>query len=131
MFNARAAGLLRPFQILEMIEFIRGMELPIWVHCKSGADRTGFFCVLYRHIRLGEPIEHALQELSVRYGHVAASPTGILDHFFGFYLSCRKPFQSFEAWVREDYDPVVVAAAYKPHGRLEWMVRQIKSLLSS
>lgn len=115
-------GLLSRDELVEMMAFIRTMELPALVHCKSGADRVGHFSVLYRHIRLGEPIERAMDELHWRYGHIAASKTGMLDHFFMSYLRERGPDQSFEDWVVNDYDMDRVAQGFKPIGWASWVV---------
>jgi len=40
------------------------------IHCKAGADRTGFACTLYRMIKLNEPVEKARESLSWEYGHI-------------------------------------------------------------
>jgi len=86
-------------------EVISSAHYPALVHCKSGADRAGFFCVLYRIYRLGEPVENAMSELSFRFGHFSAAETGILDYFFRAYLSNRAiSGVDFDYWVRETYD---------------------------
>jgi protein tyrosine phosphatase (PTP) superfamily phosphohydrolase (DUF442 family) len=123
--RALSRGLLSREELIEMMDFIRGMELPALVHCKSGADRVGHFSVLYRHIRLGEPIETAMKELHWRYGHIAASKTGMLDHFFFTYLRERRDGQSFESWVRHDYCPERVQQTFKPLGWASWLVDHV------
>jgi protein tyrosine/serine phosphatase len=115
-------GLLSKEQIQELARLISAVELPALAHCKSGADRAGFFSVLYRHIRLGEPIEVAMEELSWRYGHFASAPTGVLDHFFRTYLEQRRPHQGFMEWVAHDYDRDAVQSSFKPRGLSRWMV---------
>ena len=45
------------------------IEYPMLMHCKSGSDRAGLMSVLYRHLKLGEPMEQAIKQLSLRYGH--------------------------------------------------------------
>jgi len=115
-------GLLTREELLDIIAFIKTLELPALVHCKSGADRAGHFAVLYRHIRLGEPIERAMQELHWRYGHVAVAQTGILDHFFNTYLRERRPMQGFEDWVRHDYDMAAIYESFRPVGWVTWVV---------
>ena len=117
--------LLEPKQILELADFIRGIPLPAVVHCKSGADRAGFFSVLYRHIRLGEPIEDAAQELHWFYGHFKSAKTGVLDHFFRTYLAERRPHQSFLSWVEHDYEKARVQASFKPVGSMAWLVDKV------
>jgi len=118
-------GLLTRSELLELIDFIRRMELPALVHCKSGADRVGHFSVLYRHLRLGEPMEQAVSELHWKYGHLAGARTGMLDHFFATYLRERRPFQSFVDWVDKDYDPERVRESFKPVGWKSWFVDHV------
>lgn len=122
VIRSLSRGLLPRDELLDIIAFIKALELPALVHCKSGADRVGHFSVLYRHIRLGEPIEKAMQELHWRYGHIAVAKTGMLDHFFNTYLRERKPFQSFEDWVRNDYDPLSIYRSFRPVGWVSWIV---------
>lgn len=117
--------LLEPQQILSLAQFIRGIPLPAVVHCKSGADRAGFFSVLYRHVRLGEPIEAAAQELHWFYGHFKSAKTGVLDHFFKAYLAERKPHQSFLNWVEHDYNKARVQSSFKPVGSMAWLVDKV------
>ena len=91
------------------------IEYPALMHCKSGADRAGIMSVLYRHFRLGEPIEVALQELSLRRLHVKAGKTGVLDYVFERYLTDAAPRGlSFVEWVESDaYDPKQIKADFK------------------
>jgi len=117
--------LLEPAQVLAIADFIRSIPLPAVVHCKSGADRAGFFSVLYRHVRLGEPIEDAAQELHWSYGHFKSAKTGVLDHFFRTYLAERQPHQSFLDWVAHDYNKARVQASFKPLGSMAWLVDKV------
>ncbi len=61
------------------------------MHCKSGADRAGIMSVLYRHYRLGLPIEEALEQLSFKYLHIKQGKTGVLDYTFERYLTDAAP----------------------------------------
>jgi protein tyrosine/serine phosphatase len=83
------------------------IEYPAIMHCKSGADRTGFMGVLYKHFYMKEPIEVAISQLSLKYLHIKQGKTGILDFFFSEYLlySSQKKI-SFLDWVSNVYDPV-------------------------
>ena len=53
------------------------IEYPAIMHCKSGADRTGFMGVLYKHFHMKEPIEVAISQLSLKYLHIKQGKTQI------------------------------------------------------
>lgn len=93
------------------------VEYPMLMHCKSGADRAGLMSALYRHSKLGEPIEVAMQELSLRYGHIRQADTGILDHFFDEYLAYAAVHPiAFWDWVETVYDAEAVTRSFKANG---------------
>ncbi len=86
-------------------EIFETIEYPALMHCKSGADRTGIAGVLYKHFKLGEPIEDAVEQLSLKYLHMKAGKTGMLDYFFDTYLGGpAKDGISFSQWIEGDYD---------------------------
>ena len=87
---------------------------PALMHCKSGADRTGFMGVLYRHFHMGDTIEAALErELTLKKLHVRQGKTGMLDYFFEDYLRISETKDiSFLNWVESDYDPADVKARF-------------------
>ena len=90
------------------------MEEPALIHCKSGADRTGLAAGLWLMAQ-GRPVEEALDQLSLRFGHVAAARTGILDAFFRTYAAFVKDNgpKPFLDWVREDYSEDALRAAFR------------------
>ncbi len=118
-------GLLEQDQFKSLAQTIRDIELPALVHCKSGADRAGFFSACYRHFRLGEPIEFAQHELGWRYGHFAAAKTGVLDHFFQTYLKERQPHESLEHWAVRLFAKDRVEAGFTPSGFSSWFVDRL------
>lgn len=123
-------GLLDAARTQKVIDLIRTIELPAIVHCKSGADRAGFFSVLYRHIRLGEPLSVAQSELGWRYGHFRAAKTGVLDHFFeSASVAKHEPKadrgQSLEQWLVCDYDAQAMMDGFKPRGLSNWLVDRV------
>ena len=91
------------------------LEYPALMHCKSGADRAGIMSVLYCHFRLGESIEQASRHLSLKYLHMEAGKTGVLDYVFARYLSDAAPRGlSFMDWVESaDYDPDRIKAEFR------------------
>jgi protein tyrosine/serine phosphatase len=92
------------------------IDYPALIHCKSGADRAGLMSALYAHFQLGQPIEQARSQLSLRYLHLKSGRTGILDHLFDSYLIEGRPAgYSFIDWVRSPgYDPNRLKADFRP-----------------
>ena len=99
---------------------------PAMMHCKSGADRTGFMGVLYRHFHMGDSIEQAMEQLSFKYLHIKQGKTGMLDFFFNDYLAYAKTHDiDFMDWVETVYDPVDVKARFMA----QWSGNPITELL--
>ena len=89
------------------------IEYPAVMHCKSGADRTGIMGVLYRHFKMGDSIDQAIEQLSLKYLHVRQGKTGMLDFFFEDYLTYAADHEiSFIDWVENVYDPPDVKARF-------------------
>ena len=115
------------------IEELRGarqlfetVEYPMLMHCKSGADRAGLMSVLYQHLRGGVPMEEAIKQLSLRYGHIRQADTGVLDAFFERYLSDTKtrPMPFFE-WVETVYDPDELKSTFQANGLANRLVNSV------
>ncbi len=115
-------GLVDADRLSELKHIAQTVELPALVHCKSGADRAGFFSVLYRHYRLGEPIETSVSELGLLYGHSKAAKTGILDYFFQAYLRERQLRQSFAEWARTRFNRDALQSSFEPKSFANWFV---------
>ena len=103
------------------------VEYPILMHCKSGSDRAGLMSVLYKHLKLGVPMADAKRELSLRYGHIRQSDTGILDAFFERYLrdTEQRPMAFFD-WVDQVYDPAELKSSFVAKG---WANRIVNGVL--
>jgi protein tyrosine/serine phosphatase len=107
-FGAKAPP--QPSQIEELVAALPSLPEPILIHCKSGADRTGLVAAIWLLLQGRRP-EEAMEQLSLRFGHFRTSDTGILDAFIATYARAwPKPFME---WVREDYDPAALLAAFK------------------
>jgi protein tyrosine/serine phosphatase len=108
-------------------ELFEAVEYPMLMHCKSGADRVGLMSVLYRHLKEGEPVERAIRQLSIRYGHVRKADTGVLDYFFQRYIedNRRQPIAFFD-WVDTRYDPEEVQGSFQARG---WANRLVNGIL--
>ncbi|HVL72131.1 MAG TPA: sulfur transferase domain-containing protein [Beijerinckiaceae bacterium] len=100
-------------------ELFASVEYPALIHCKSGADRTGFAAALYLLLQ-GRPVEEAQAQLHHRFGHFRSSATGILDAFLETYAGeARRAAESgatlaFLDWVESSYDPVELTTRFEP-----------------
>ncbi len=102
------------------------VEYPILLHCKSGADRAGLMSVLYMHLVEGEPIEQAIKQLSLKFGHFKQADTGVLDHFFACYIAAnlREPIAFFD-WVENVYDPAEVLKTFHANSLVSRVVNDV------
>jgi protein tyrosine/serine phosphatase len=100
--------------ILRAKEFFAGLEYPAVAHCKSGADRAGFFAALYILLEGGTAAE-AMEQLSLRYGHNRYGRAGILDAFLERYrVEGEAKGIPFLEWVERHYDAAALARDFKP-----------------
>lgn len=114
-FVLRSRGAPDRETILGAGEFFASLQEPALVHCKSGADRAGFFSALYLLIHEGRPLDEATRQLSLRYGHFRFAKTGILDAFFDAYrIEGEAKGLAFLDWVRDVYDPARLESSFKP-----------------
>ena len=97
----------------QLFDIFDSAERPMLFHCKSGADRTGIVSAAYL-LDQGALIADARQQLSLKYIHLRGSRKGVLDEVIEAYSSANynNPI-TFRDWVRTDYDPDAVTAAFK------------------
>ena len=101
--------------IFEAKALFEKMAYPALIHCKSGADRAGFISVLYLILQEGKSVTAAMEQLSLRYGHLRWSKTGILDLFFERYRQeGESRGLSLLDWTRDHYDPAALTRDFKP-----------------
>ncbi len=108
------------------IKLFGEIEYPMLMHCKSGADRVGLMSVLYLFAHRGVPIEQAVKQLSLRFGHIRQAQTGVLDYFFERYMAdnAKSPID-FLTWVDTVYDPDAVKAEFKSSGFADALVNRV------
>ena len=102
-------------RIVRFHEIYREMRFPALIHCKSGADRAGLAAGLVLLFE-GGTAAAAARQLTWRHGHIAASPTGILDAFFRLYAAEGEGRKSFLDWVRDDYSEEHLRARFRARG---------------
>lgn len=102
-------------QVLGAKALFEALEYPAMMHCKSGADRAGVMSVLYMHFRQRKPISEAVRQLDMKFGHIRAGLTGVLDYCFEKYIQEVEPLGiSYEDWVKSAaYDPVAIKQEFK------------------
>lgn len=98
--------------LLGLVEALTHLHPPALMHCKSGADRTGFAAAIYLILH-GIPPAEARRQLSWRWGHLAHSRAGVLDAVLDAFASRADPAQDFAAWTHTGYDPDAVTATFK------------------
>lgn len=112
--------------LLAAQDFFASIEKPVLIHCKSGADRAGLLSALYLIVAEGVPVREARQQLSLRFLHFSASSTGILDAVFEAYLAAHPDeAMPFLDWVREDYDPAALTAAFRSRAFWDFIDRRV------
>ena len=97
--------------LFEVLDLLQTVQKPVLIHCKSGADRTGLVAAIYLLTVENRPLAEARRHLSLRYLHVKASHTGILDHLLDRFET-EAQGRSFRDWVEQDYDPDRLAASF-------------------
>jgi len=101
--------------LLGLPSFLAGLDGPVLVHCKSGADRAGLFAALVLIIREGASVAEAQRQLSLRFGHFRHAKTGILDAFLdAFARDGEAQGLPFLDWVERVYDPAALARGFRP-----------------
>lgn len=123
--RSRAAPTRAEFKAIK--DVLEKAEFPILVHCKSGADRAGLMSVMISHLHDGLPIRKALNQLSLRYGHVRSADTGVIDAVFHRYLADEaKTGIAFWDWLETVYDAREVSKTFKARG---WANRLVNTIL--
>src|SRR5262249_34939282 len=90
---------------------------PILMDWKWGADSAGMMSEFFMYMKEGRPIEEAVKQLSLKFGHFKKSETGVLDYLFERYLadSSAEPMTFFE-WLETRYDPAEIKRDFKSQG---------------
>ena len=96
------------------------------MHCKSGADRTGFMATMYLWQHKGMPLRQAMKHLSLRYGHIRQAKTGVIDFFYEQYLKAEAETGiGFREWIETVYDRDALNASFKANWAAKVLVDRI------
>lgn len=100
-------------RVLRLAALFETIAYPALIHCKSGADRAGLVAAMYLLWR-GRPVAEAKAQLSLRFGHIRAGRTGILDAFLDAYERAqRETGIGFLDWVRGPYDEEALRRSFR------------------
>ena len=107
-------------------ELFDSIEYPMLMHCKSGADRAGLMSTLYMILKQGVPVQEAMRQLSLFYGHIKQADTGVLDLVFESYLAhnSHQPI-SFLDWVDRYYDSAATDQTFRASGLANVVVNKV------
>ncbi|WP_423415562.1 tyrosine-protein phosphatase [Hyphomicrobium sp. B1] len=101
--------------LLALIDLFSSIEYPALVHCKSGADRSGFVAAVYLMAIEGRRADDAMRQLSLRFGHLRTSRAGILGEVIKAYRAEGEARGlDFRQWVATCYDRDAVTARFQP-----------------
>lgn len=115
-----------PAVITGFKEFFDGLEHPILIHCKSGADRAGIAATLYKYLNEERSFDEAVDQLHFRYGHFKFAKTGILDHFFETYRRHNETAPTpFLRWVETEYEPEKIRQGFKTNFWSNFFVERV------
>lgn len=116
-FQVRSRAAPTREELLGARDLLLDLQGPILLHCKSGADRAGLMSALYLIAVEGVPVADARHQLSLRFGHIRQSDTGVLDYFFERYLeaAAHSPIDFFD-WVEHVYDADEVKRSFVAKG---------------
>ena len=100
-------------EVLKLLEAFRTAETPFLIHCKSGADRSGFAAALYL-LTQGATVAEAKRHLSWRYLHMKRGRAGVLGHVLDLYdARLREGPIGIEDWVRTEYDAEAAQSGFR------------------
>ncbi len=114
-------------EILEQLEdLFAEVDYPALIHCKAGSDRAGIMSALYLLMARKQPVEVAMGQLSLRYGHIRQAKTGVLDAFLETYqaFAAKQPI-AFMDWARKYYDRDAVIASHKIFNLIDWLTTSV------
>lgn len=106
----RATALPRREVLQDLLTLLREVPKPVFLHCKSGADRTALAVTLYLHVIKGQPLAEARRAFSWRYGHIRRGKARPLHQFLDAYAAAQAETGiGFEEWLDRHYDPAALS----------------------
>lgn len=103
-------------EIRKVKALVDALPRPVLFHCKAGADRAGLMSALWLILAEGRPVSEARGQLALKFGHVKAGPTGILDLFMDRAAEAEARGVPFLQWIETEYDREALTAEFKAKG---------------
>jgi protein tyrosine/serine phosphatase len=108
-----------PYRLVELLDIFDALRGPSLVHCKSGADRTGFAAAVYLIHVCGTAVDIARRQLSPLRAHAKWTASGVLDLVLAEYAAAQARGVGFRDWVERHYEPEAIQARFDAMGPLE------------
>ena len=125
-FVLRSRGLPSRKELVELRDLIGTLEEPVLFHCKSGADRAGLMAALWLTLAENRPVAEARRQLSLKFGHIRQSKTGVLDAFFDTYeREGAAKGMDLASWIDTGYDPDEITERFRSSGWARVLVDRI------
>jgi protein tyrosine/serine phosphatase len=113
-FKMNSQKLPAPAEVLALNRVFDEIKRPFLMHCKSGADRSGFAAALYLLMQKGAAPEEARRQLSWRHLHFTSARAGVLGAMLDrFAADTRAEPMTFLDWVATRYDPTAIMAEFR------------------
>ena len=98
--------------LLKLLDVFDSATRPMLMHCKSGADRTGLASALYK-VTIGESVQSALSEFSLRYVHIRNGSKGLLQWILLQYEVEGQNHQiPLRNWIESHYNPEIITHSF-------------------
>lgn len=115
--------------VKQLIHDFETLPKPMLLHCKSGADRAGLGAALYLITQQQQPVEQALEQLSLRFLHVKQAKTGLLDFLLETYAQAHAQTGiAFIDWLEQEFDPAALKPQFQVKGwasiLVDWVLRR-------
>jgi protein tyrosine phosphatase (PTP) superfamily phosphohydrolase (DUF442 family) len=111
--------------VLRIIETLESSELPMLIHCRACADRTGVLSVLAAMAVGGQTYRVARSHLNLRHLHLDSRNDAVEGLLFKYENFCRRRqldtggWAQFRTWIVEHYSPSYYLIHIEAPARLE------------
>lgn len=124
--NIRAREAPTTADLLSLMDLFSEIEYPALIHCKSGADRSGFVAAVYLLAVEGRTADEAMRQLSLRFGHLRTSRAGIVGEVIRAYRDDGEARGlGFRQWIETEYDRDDITRRFEPRRFASAIVDQI------